>query len=181
MPGGCPSPGHYFAGCQEFAERYNARRTGHRIHILREFGNTGEVNALYRRFLKWLTCPLQRQELSSNPYSRVHQEKILRFRQEVACASDVLNDQLNCVRELLVYIDKSVSEIPHMFQRRREHYILLDCISTIRARTQSFREMSEDAAQLASWVSKISVTSAIRYSRRKLTVTSYLEHRPYRI
>ena len=100
----------------------------------------------------------QRGELSSNPYSRVHQEKISRFLHEIGCASVVLGDQLDCVKKMVQYVGQGAVVTPWTFQQERAKYILQDCTRSIQARIQNFEEMRQDAAQMAS-----SVSTAVSY------------------
>lgn len=100
----------------------------------------------------------------------------MRFQQEVVCVSYVLDDQLYCVDKLLQYVGEGAVDTSQAFQRERENYILRDCKSSIQGRIQTFREMDEDAAQLASWVNATVDSQFLR-----LTSVSILEYRPHRI
>lgn len=114
----------------------------------------------------------------SDPYSREHQEKILRFRQEIDCTSKVLQDQSYCVDQVLDRVGKGATHAPWPFQRERESYILQDCLSAIEAKTRRFADMSEDAAQLSSWVSTVSATLCYAIVQAKADVGQNVGLRP---
>lgn len=96
---------------------------------------------------------MQTEEVQTNPYTRDHQEKIVRFQQETVCACIVLDQQFQCTDQLLGNVGPGAEEITVPFEREREASILKECKATIRNRIQSFEEMNEEAAELISWVS----------------------------
>ena len=99
-----------------------------------------------------LPTRIQRQDMASNPYSRGHQEKILRFREELSCISTVLNDQVDVVRDLPDWTEYNKIGAPwHLLEKDRS-YALTKYIGLTELRIRSILEMDEDANKLASWV-----------------------------
>ena len=89
----------------------------------------------------------------SKPYSHEHQEKTTRFRQEILCIKDVLQDQLDCVLPLLQRVGRGAVYIPRAFEAEREQSILQGCVSSIRARIRLCNDMDDNASRLSDWVS----------------------------
>ena len=91
--------------------------------------------------------------MHSNPYSRVHQEKLTLFRQEVQCVLKVLESQVDIFKALSQvfepYSDKDT--LPN--QRWREVYIMRDSIESVNGKIQRFGEMYSGADDLATFVS----------------------------
>lgn len=106
----------------------------------------------------------------------MHQEKLLRFRQEAGCALTVLEQQLDCVRDLNAQVVKEAVDMPRWFQKPREHYILQGCVSSIEERIQQFLEMKEHAAELRSSVSLIPLPSTVLTTVPQLISTILSEH-----
>ena len=99
------------------------------------------------------------------------------FQQEVKCASDVLNTQLDCVNKLLQYIRQDKKNPPRSFQQEREDYILQNCMFVIEAKIRNFEDMNDEAARQASRVSDIALLMSLRNEAH----VYMLEYHPNRI
>ena len=73
----------------------------------------------------------QEHDFDANPYSRVHQEKLLRHRDEVSCVQKVLHDQLAVMEDLrdIAWLAASDS-----LTFGYDHSILSGCISSTNER-----------------------------------------------
>ena len=94
---------------------------------------------------------VQEHEFEVNPYSRVHQEKLLRFRDEVFCIQKVLHDQLDLIRDF-----KNMSCVAKLDGSVRPGYnerILRDCISSTSERITNFDGMNARAMNIGTYVS----------------------------
>ncbi len=87
-----------------------------------------------------------------NPYSRVHQEKLTLFRQEVECVLKILESQAECFAGLKLFLERSSEKDAAPNQRWREAYIIQDSIDSINGKIESFDEMSSGAEDLVTFV-----------------------------
>ena len=87
-----------------------------------------------------------------NPYSRVHQEKLTLFRQEVQCVLKVLESQVEIFKALSQVFERRLSKDTMPNQRWREVYIIRDSIKSINGKIQRFGEMYSGADDLAKFV-----------------------------
>lgn len=87
-----------------------------------------------------------------NPYSRVHQEKLTLFRQEVQCVLEVLKSQVEIFQGLTLFLERSPDKETAPDQRWREVYIIRDSIELVNGKIQRFGEMYSGADDLASFV-----------------------------
>ncbi|KAL8757990.1 MAG: hypothetical protein Q9184_004061 [Pyrenodesmia sp. 2 TL-2023] len=102
-----------------------------------------DITSIYLEAFEKLT-----EEVQTNPYTRDHQEKIVRFQQEI------------------------VSDLSYSFARPREASILKECKAAIRNRIQRFEEMNEQAAELISWHTRRIESNKDRHEAAVLVFTT---------
>ena len=93
---------------------------------------------------------LQEHDFDANPYSRVHQEKLLRYRDEVSCVQKVLHDQLAVMEGLRDIAWPAASDF---LTFGYDYSILYGCISSTSERISSFEEMNTRAINIGIYVS----------------------------
>ena len=93
---------------------------------------------------------LQERNFEANPYSRVHQEKLLRFRDEVSCVLKVLRDQLERMEDLKLI---AWPARPDRLNLGYDYAILSDCIWSTNERILDFEEMNTCATNTGTYVS----------------------------
>ena len=93
----------------------------------------------------------QERDFEINPYSRVHQEKLLHFRHEVSCIQNVLQDQSEIMQGLATFCrpTTSVRSLPPNY----ENDILGDCVSSTKERIANFEAMNSRAMNIGAYVS----------------------------
>ena len=91
--------------------------------------------------------------MHSNPYSRIHQEKLTLFRQEVECVLKVLERQVEIFKALSQVFERRLDKDTLPNQRWREVYIIRDSIESVNGKIQRFGEMFSGARDLAIFVS----------------------------
>jgi len=108
---------------------------------------------------------VQEYDFEANPYSRVHQEKLSRFRDEVFCIQKVLYDQLERMKDLknICWSAKRIKS-RRSFADEEELAILGDCISSTDERIASFEGMATRAINLGTYVSLLSLPKSPRPS-----------------
>ena len=87
-----------------------------------------------------------------NPYSRVHQEKLTLFREELQCVLKVLKSQVVIFKGLSLFLERPSDTNTAPNQRWREVYIIRDSIESINGKIQRFDEMYSGADDLARFV-----------------------------
>ena len=90
--------------------------------------------------------------MQANPYSRVHQEKLTLFRQELQCVLNVLKSQVDIFKGLALFLEQPSDKNTAPNQRFREVYIIRDSIESINGKIQRFDEMYSGAEDLAKFV-----------------------------
>ena len=119
-------------------------------------GKTSTLRELQERWLlaDMLThsLGLQQHDFKANPYSRVHQEKLLRFRDEVSCVQKVLHDQREKMVDLknIAWPAKAVRSTMGLAY---DYVTLSDCISSTNERILSFEDMNARAINIGIYVS----------------------------
>ena len=94
---------------------------------------------------------IQEQDIQKRPHRRLHQENLSSFRQEISCIIRVLEDQIGVVNQLQQMLDKG-GLISLMLGRRREDFILGECLTTLEDRVSNFNSLERHARDLASFV-----------------------------
>ena len=87
-----------------------------------------------------------------NPYSRVHQEKLTLFREELQCVLKVLESQVDIFKGLSLFLEQPSDTKSAPNQRWREAYIIQDSIESVNGKIQRFNEMHSGADDLARFV-----------------------------
>ena len=83
------------------------------------------------------------------PYHRIHQEKLLYFRDEVSCIQKVLNDQLERMRDIEFACWPSTS----LRSSLNDRAILMECMQSTEERIASFEKMNSRAINIGTYVS----------------------------
>ncbi|KAI4111204.1 MAG: hypothetical protein LQ339_000665 [Xanthoria mediterranea] len=90
------------------------------------------------------------QDIQKRPHRRLHQEKLSSFRQETNCIIRVLEDQIGVVNQLQQMLGKG-GVISLILGRRREDFILGECLTTLEDRVSNFSSLERHARDLASF------------------------------
>ena len=92
---------------------------------------------------------LQEHEVERRPYHRMHQEKLLYFRDEVSCIQKVLHDQLERMRDILTMCWPLTSPPLSL----NDQTILKECMRSMEDRIGLFEEMNVRAVNVGIYVS----------------------------
>lgn len=91
----------------------------------------------------------QEHEVERNPYHRIHQEKLLYFRDEVSCIQKVLHDQLERMRDIEIACWPSDLR----WSLSNDKAILKESMQSTEERITSFEEMNSRAINIGTYVS----------------------------
>ena len=91
----------------------------------------------------------QEHEVQRNPYHRMHQEKLLYFRDEVFCIQKVLHDQLERMRDIEIACWPSESR----WSLSNDKAILKETMQSTKERIVSFERMNSRAINIGTYVS----------------------------
>ena len=91
----------------------------------------------------------QEHEVERNPYNRMHQEKLLYFRDEVFCVQKVLHDQL----ERMADMRSIYRPLGYLHRFSNDGAIFDECIHSTEERIASFEEMKSRSINIGTYVS----------------------------
>ena len=76
----------------------------------------------------------------------------------------VLNDQVGCLTDLSSHLDRNKSALSDHDSREQEHWIIYECLASIRATMRQLSELEQQSAGLRAWVCATAVIVPYTYN-----------------